>query len=145
MNYYSFFLFLLALNDNQIWAFAGPGAPTQRLLSEAVVTLLSYKMPSPNSTFDFVELKKRQARTHVGVCGFKDGDAKQPRTAAPGFDCRVDTQNALWGFCPQSVIAATDCGLAGGCVDSHDCSRGCGILGTPSITVFTWYATFQWR
>jgi hypothetical protein len=85
------------------------------------------------------DLKKRQATAFVSTCGFLNGDASQPRTADAGFNCRVDTQNALWGFCPTTVIAATDCGLAGNCVDSSACKKGCGIVGNPSITTFTWY------
>ena len=99
---------------------------------------------SPQSTKythgNYREVERRQQTTaFVSTCGFKDGDAGQPRTANSGFDCRVDTMHAIWGFCPTTVIAATDCGLAGNCVDSHDCSTGCGIKGTPGITTFTWY------
>ncbi|KAL1843093.1 hypothetical protein VTJ49DRAFT_3040 [Mycothermus thermophilus] len=49
---------------------------------------------------------------------------------------RVDTLNGLWGFCPTTVIAAADCGLAGSCVDSFSCSGGCGFTDQP-LTTFT--------
>lgn len=68
---------------------------------------------------------------------FLTGDSTKPRTANAGYDCRVDLLHDLWGFCPSSVIAATDCGLAGSCVDSFSCSKGCGFTDTP-YTTFTW-------
>ena len=43
------------------------------------------------------------------------------RVAKPGFDCRVDAQRGLWGFCPTRVIYASDCGLAGYCFDNFSC------------------------
>jgi hypothetical protein len=79
----------------------------------------------------------------ASTCGFLDGRADQARTANPGFDCRVDTKNAIWGFCPTTVVVASDCGLAGACVDSHGCSTGCGIRSVSTITTFTWYAQIQ--
>ena len=84
------------------------------------------------------ELRKRQITTQISTCGYHDGDPTKPRSAAPGFDCRVDTKNGLWGFCPTTVILASDCGLAGFCVDGSNCSGGCGILGVSTITTFTW-------
>lgn len=128
MNRHSFFVFLLLItHQNRI---------------QASVTSIS-----GNKTFSYDhsrELKRRQqTAAFISTCGFRDGDANQPRTANPGFDCRVDTQHALWGFCPTTVIVATDCGLAGNCVDSHSCSNGCGITGTPGITTFTWYVQLQ--
>ncbi|KAK0701399.1 hypothetical protein B0T21DRAFT_263208, partial [Apiosordaria backusii] len=68
---------------------------------------------------------------------FSTGDASKTRTANNGFDCRIDLVHDLWGFCPTSVISATDCGLAGSCVDKHKCSKGCGFT-NPSLTTFTW-------
>lgn len=91
------------------------------------------------------ELKPRQAdtsNTYVSTCGYLNGDASQPRTANIGFDCRVDTKNAIWGFCPTTVSAVSDCGLVGGCVDAYACDTGCGISGDPSVTTFTWSVNF---
>jgi hypothetical protein len=51
--------------------------------------------------------------------------------------------NGLWGFCPVTVIAATDCGLAGSCVDQASCSSGCGQTGMKQLTTFAWYASFS--
>ncbi|KAM0473429.1 hypothetical protein ACHAPX_008176 [Trichoderma viride] len=73
----------------------------------------------------------------MSTCGFQNGDPDKMRTADPGFDCRVDTMNGLWGFCPVTVIAATDCGLAGSCVDQASCSSGCGQTGMKQLTTFT--------
>lgn len=82
---------------------------------------------------------ERQAFAPITTCGYVDGDAQSPRTADPGYGCRVDTANGLWGFCPTSVISAKDCGLAGMCVDEHSCTAGCGRLSDRSdITTFSW-------
>lgn len=72
---------------------------------------------------------------------YLNGIPTATRTANSGYDITVDLQNGLWGFCPTSVIAATDCGLAGSCVDSHSCSDGCGFTGLD-LTTFTWYEDF---
>jgi hypothetical protein len=98
--------------------------------------LYNTRLPTSNSSF---ELNKRQELRRDNTCGFYDGDASKPRTAEPGFACRVDIKNGIWGFCPTSVIAATDCGLAGACVDSHACTDGCGIIGETTITTASWY------
>ncbi|KAL2171534.1 hypothetical protein VTG60DRAFT_2367 [Thermothelomyces hinnuleus] len=42
---------------------------------------------------------------------YYSGDSSKPRTAEPGFDIRIDLFHGLFGFCPTTVIAATDCGL----------------------------------
>ncbi|QYS99731.1 hypothetical protein H0G86_006850 [Trichoderma simmonsii] len=84
------------------------------------------------------EFDKRAAmQTEMSTCGYENGDPKKIRTANPGFDCRVDTMNGLWGFCPVTVIAATDCGLAGSCVDHASCSSGCGKTANTKLTTFT--------
>ncbi|KAF6234335.1 hypothetical protein HO173_007368 [Letharia columbiana] len=87
------------------------------------------------------ELKPRQAAwqadtptTDVSTCGYLNGNASLPRTANPGFDCRVDNKNAIWGFCSTAILAVSDCGLVGGCVDAHACDGGCGISGDPNAT-----------
>jgi hypothetical protein len=84
-------------------------------------------------------LEKRQGNVLVTRFStiFAGGDASQIRTAGPNFDIRVDLLNGLFGFCPTTVIAATDCGLAGICVDSFSCSEGCGFTDTP-LTTFIW-------
>lgn len=75
--------------------------------------------------------------TTANICGY---DARgNARTAMPSVDCRVDTANGLWAFCPETVVAAYDCGMAGYCIDEHDCRYGCGPLkDRPGITTFTW-------
>lgn len=86
-----------------------------------------------------LELFRRQGiLTELSTCGYFSGDPTKPRTANPGFNCRYDTANALWGFCPTTVILASDCGLAGNCIDSFTCSKGCGKTGIPGLTTFTW-------
>lgn len=110
------------------------------LVRQANNTGLSITTSLPNILLPVAELRARQITTEDSTCGYANGDPDQARTADPGFNCRVDTKNALWGFCPTTVISASDCGLAGACVDSKNCKTGCGISGVSSITTFTWYA-----
>lgn len=70
---------------------------------------------------------------------YADGDPNKARTANAGFACRVDTSNGIWGFCPETVIAATDCGLAAACVDSDICADVCGLNDGVNLTTVTWY------
>ncbi|KAI1025764.1 hypothetical protein LB503_006624 [Fusarium chuoi] len=89
-------------------------------------------LPQPSNI-----LEPREISTELSTCGYLDGDPKKKRTADSGFNCRVDTRNGLWGFCPTTVLTASDCGLAGSCVDRHDCSDGCGMIGSKGLTTFT--------
>ena len=73
------------------------------------------------------------------ICGYLTGDPTKPRSADFGQACRVDTENALWGFCPETVIQASDCGLAGACSDLYGCSSVCGLIDKTAITTFSWY------
>ncbi|KAI1388053.1 uncharacterized protein F4822DRAFT_444509 [Hypoxylon trugodes] len=84
-----------------------------------------------------IALEQRAVTTELSTCGYVDGDPSKIRTAEPGYDCRIDITKGLWGFCPTTVISASDCGLAGVCVDQSDCSEGCGLTGTEGITTFT--------
>lgn len=72
------------------------------------------------------------------TCGYHDGKADSFRTANSGYDCRFDSKNQLWGYCPESVIYPRDCGLAGACIDEADCSQGCGKTKDTALTTFTW-------
>ncbi|KAK3937336.1 hypothetical protein QBC46DRAFT_356757 [Diplogelasinospora grovesii] len=90
----------------------------------------------PNDTNNF-ELEKRATSSRLTTCGYLDGDPTKPRTANAGFDCRVDTKNALWGFCTTTVTAATDCNLAGSCVDNHQCPSGCGFTDQTELPTCT--------
>lgn len=116
-------------------------------LAQAWTTALPAQQPLPilNSTLASFNprlgfLKRRQNAAKASTCGFGDGRSDQARTANPGFDCRFDTKNAIWGFCPTTVLVVSDCGLSGACIDSHGCSDGCGISADPSIATVTWYA-----
>ena len=84
-------------------------------------------------------IQRRASVPRLSTCGFLNGDPSKPRTADAGFDCRVDARNGLWGFCPTSVMAASDCGLAGSCLDDHECSSACGFTDKTRLTTFTWY------
>lgn len=85
-----------------------------------------------------VEKRQGSVTTRFSVL-YSTGDVNKVRTANGGFDCRVDLENRLWGFCPTTVIAASDCGLAGSCFDNFDCKSGCGLTDAP-LTTFIWYA-----
>ena len=100
--------------------------------------------PSDSEVFaePLPELKPRQVdnpTTDVSTCGYRNGNLSQIRTANSGYDCRVYTEYSIWGFCPTTVLAVSDCGFSGSCVDTHACDGGCGILGDPSVTTCTWY------
>ena len=66
---------------------------------------------------------------------FNHGDASSPRSAASGFDIRVDTANGAWGFCATSN--PDQCDMVGTCFDDSGCSSGCGA-GNPSLKSLTW-------
>lgn len=96
---------------------------------------------SSNTTTTLIQQKRQNGVivTRLSTL-FLSGDPSKTRTANPGFDCRIDLSAKLWGFCPTTVIAASDCGLAGSCVDNHACSKGCGFT-NQDMTTFTWYVT----
>lgn len=113
------------------------------LISESLSISLPTVTPKPvlyESLEEYGELRKRDSiTTEMSTCGYLDGAPSGIRTANSGYDCRVDTAHGIWGFCPTTVLAATDCGLAGYCVDTGGCSKGCGTLYDEStITTFTW-------
>lgn len=129
---------ILLLGIWESFVFASPRGIAQPLPREALVTPSPTQSSSNPSSGSFEELKKRQNTAQISTCGYANGDRTKPRTANSGFNCRVDTKNGLWGFCPTTVIAASDCGLGGNCIDANACSGGCGIFGTPGITTFIW-------
>lgn len=120
---------------------ARPGIFQNILPSYQSSSTFQNTIPSSNSTN--LLLHKRQREAVAKTCGFLSGDSGKPRTADAGYGCRVDTLNGLWGFCPTSVIVASDCGLAGACVDQGTCKGGCGKTGVSSLTTFTWYVLSQ--
>ncbi|ERT03377.1 hypothetical protein HMPREF1624_01691 [Sporothrix schenckii ATCC 58251] len=84
-----------------------------------------------------VALAAAQTDGQLITCGYLDGNASAPRSAQPGFDCRIDTQHGIWGFCPTTVIAATDCGLAAACSDSGTCTSICEFNAASGLTTIT--------
>ncbi|KAF5000844.1 hypothetical protein FGRMN_1452 [Fusarium graminum] len=93
------------------------------------------KAPFPTRPSNHIE--QRAISTELSTCGYLDGDPSKERTADSGYNCRVDTKNGLWGFCPTTVLTASDCGLAGSCIDNHACSDGCGMTDSKDLTTFT--------
>ncbi|SPJ82266.1 uncharacterized protein FTOL_09671 [Fusarium torulosum] len=83
-------------------------------------------------------MEQRAISTELSTCGYLNGDPDKKRTTDSGYNCRVDTRNGLWGFCPTTVLTASDCGLAGSCVDSYNCSDGCGMTDSEDLTTFTY-------
>jgi hypothetical protein len=122
-------------------SFLGPSSTVQR---HHGVQIASIQTPAPhfdrrnNSTNLNAILKLRATTPETSTCGYYNGDPTKPRTANEGYDCRIDSTHGLWGFCPTTVIAAVDCGLAAACVDEAACSNGCGVRGQPTMTTFTW-------
>ncbi|KAK3333059.1 hypothetical protein B0T19DRAFT_417048 [Cercophora scortea] len=85
-------------------------------------------------------LQHRDAITALSTCGFLNGDPAKSWVAPRGFNCRVDTLHGIWGFCPTTVVSATDCGLGGYCFDAGPCSKGCGkesLRDNPQVTTWT--------
>ena len=85
-----------------------------------------------------VDVEKRAIATELSTCGYLNGDPKIIRTAEPGFNCRINTANGLWGFCTNTLAQASDCSMWGACVDSFACSSGCGFTGRTDIQTTTW-------
>jgi hypothetical protein len=89
-------------------------------------------------TTPLAELKKRQFFGDVigSTCGYSNGNASAPRIAQTGYNCRIDLDNSIWGFCLTSVARATDCNFPGACFDRQDCQNGCGMVGDNVPTAF---------
>jgi len=122
----------------QVAAFLGSACASARLQLGLIHRDKLSRSEADNATnIDWIELARRQVTPFQNTCGYNTGDSNQPRTADALYVCRVDVENSLWGFCPSSVIKASDCGLAGNCVDSHACIKGWGISGETAITTFT--------
>lgn len=103
-------------------------------LSERLNAFIRPKILEPPAN-----LEARQDTHAKSTCGYVTGDPNKPRAGDFGIACRVDTKHAIWGFCPETVIQASDCGLAGACVDLHSCSSTCGVLDDTKVTTFSWY------
>ncbi|KAK3934502.1 hypothetical protein QBC46DRAFT_427149 [Diplogelasinospora grovesii] len=71
----------------------------------------------------------------MSTCGYLNGDASVSWVAPAGYDCRVDTLYGIWGFCPTTIAAVSDCGLGGYCFDSFSCTLGCGSLSSSYCTM----------
>lgn len=100
--------------------------------------------PAPNLHQARAPVRAYELMDGVSTCGYEDGDPSKSWGAPAGYDCRVDTLNGLWGFCPTTVFVATDCGLGGYCFDQSSCTSGCGVLsGKSSITTWTWHVYSQ--
>lgn len=82
----------------------------------------------------------RAVTIQMSTCGYYDSNPSKYRTAKPGYNCRVDISRGQWGFCPTTVLSASDCGLAGSCVDKGSCSNVCGFSGAD-VTIFSWQLT----
>lgn len=113
-----------------------------RDLGTSILTTFVAWPPQRNDWRDDTNFDKR---AEVFICGFQDGDPDRMRVAASGYVCRIDTVNGLWGLCPATVTAATDCSFVGGCVDRASCLGGCGKTDDPQLTATTWYVSSSHR
>lgn len=85
-------------------------------------------------------IQPRAFSTELSTCGYEDGDPNKVRTANDGYNCRINTRDGIWGFCSTTNIAVTDCRMAGRCVDTHECTDGCGLFDQDLFTT-TWYVS----
>ncbi|TEY86425.1 hypothetical protein BOTCAL_0009g00520 [Botryotinia calthae] len=95
------------------------------LIKSEAITIPGPPLHTPVSSVP-VQLRARQTTPFASLCGYSNGDVEIPRTAESGYACREDTANNLWGFCPNTIAEATNCGFVGYCVDDGTCSTGCG-------------------
>ena len=126
--------FLLSIQNGLVQAIPRSGVVMLNAQSLRVLSATT----SRNASVPTAALLARQTTSFMSTCGYLSGDPNKPRTANSGFDCRTDIARGLWGFCPTTVIEASDCGLAAACVDAHACNNGCGPLDDTSLTTFTW-------
>ncbi|CAK7229978.1 hypothetical protein SEUCBS140593_007429 [Sporothrix eucalyptigena] len=108
-------------------------ASTRTALALHAVTTQSHRRYAGDELF-----RRDATESELITCGYLNGNVDFPRTAQPGFDCRVDTAHGIWGFCPSTVIAATDCGLAAACRDGGTCSSICRFNAASGLTTITW-------
>lgn len=95
--------------------------------------------PPPHPELSKNKLLRRQFDMDLTTCGYSNGNPTLPITAVKGFQCRIDIENGLWGFCSADVQAASDCSFVGQCFDTHTCERGCGKTdGSSGIISTTW-------
>ncbi|KAF7893066.1 uncharacterized protein EAF02_000604 [Botrytis sinoallii] len=95
------------------------------LIQSEAITIPESPLPTPASSLP-VQMRARQTTSFGTLCGYSNGDIEIPRTAEPGYACRENTIDNLWGFCPNTIAEATNCDFVGYCVDDGTCSTGCG-------------------
>jgi len=103
------------------------------ITSSPVVTTSPPLVPRQGRNNDF--------GTVLSTCGFLNGDPSSPLMPGEDYDCKIDTTQGIWGFCPTTVRAAGDCGLVGFCYDAGPCSKGCGdsnLRDNPLVRTWTW-------
>jgi len=108
-------------------------------VEEATASALVGRQRLPSNGTTTLALDKRQGSysflTYATI--YNGGDGSRRRTAQPGYDIRVDVANGAWGFCGSNNPG--QCDMAGVCVDSFSCSRGCGFgFGNPGLKTWTW-------
>ncbi|RSM02850.1 hypothetical protein CEP52_007755 [Fusarium oligoseptatum] len=99
---------------------------------------LNHDLIKPSRTLTIrhrnTRVQPRAFSTELSTCGYEDGDPDKVRTANDGYNCRINTRDGLWGFCSTTNIHVTDCRMAARCVDTHQCSDGCGSFNEDSFT-----------
>ncbi|KAL9010550.1 MAG: hypothetical protein Q9173_004526 [Seirophora scorigena] len=120
------FPFLLAL----------PGPSSGRL-----ETSHSSKVPSSGLVISIperaIELRARQDTPIKSICGYVDGNPDRARYADVGWACRVDAQNALWGFCKGTAVPVSDSSDAQPSSRAAPSTRTGSFLFSPTSTLST--------
>ena len=104
--------------------------------------------PVPTSTsparFDVSSLQV-SIQTQSSACGFHNGKFEYPNYPIPGYECRVDTSNGVFGSCAVTATTMADCGIAVRCFDGSPCSTGCGqTSNVASPRTIYWYVSLSY-
>ena len=98
--------------------------------------LLGRQRPSSDGAATLALDKREETTDFITFATiFDHGNPSWRRTAESGYDIRVDMANSAWGFCGSDNPG--QCDMAGVCVDSFSCSRGCGF-GNTLLKTWTW-------
>ncbi|KAK4241167.1 hypothetical protein C8A03DRAFT_12513 [Achaetomium macrosporum] len=101
------------------------------------VALLGWQQPhhdaAANKTIHIRDMEIQVLSTRLSTI-YSTGNPLESRTADFGGDFRIDI--SLWGVCPTTFIAESQCSFAGNCFDRRRCSTGCGFTdpALPTIT-----------
>ncbi|UNI14363.1 hypothetical protein JDV02_000998 [Purpureocillium takamizusanense] len=143
--FFSSLFFFLILNIRPV-----SSAAFVHATNTAAATTASNWAKNPNDTASPNALSQRQASSSSSspsswssspasqssaiACGFRDGNPSEPLIPDPGFDCRIDAIQGIWGVCATSIVDTVRCFLPGSCVDDHGCKDACDAVDRPDLT-----------